>query len=722
MTTIRVYELARELNVDSKALLDVLEEMKRPAKNHMSSLDADVAEAVRRRFTRGKAAQGAAAAKQAAPRGAAGGERPRRPRRPAPGASRTDERAAGTAPGKAPAGRAPGKPAAAARRSADGNGPARPAVRPRRPEPGSRGKMEIPESILVKDLAGRLGVPASAIIKFLMNHGVMVTINQPIPHEVAARVATRLGFEVVKPQDPTEKWLEDSPDDPETLKERPPVVTVLGHVDHGKTSLLDALRETRVAASEAGGITQHIGAYQVELNGRKITFIDTPGHEAFAAMRARGAQVTDVAVLVVAADDGVMPQTVEAINHAKAANVPIIVAVNKMDLPQANMDRVLQGLSEHGLVPEAWGGDTVTVPVSALKRQGLDDLLEMILLVADMQELKANPDRLARGIVIESELDRGRGPVATVLIQKGTLRVGDAIVAGAACGRVRAMFDHRGESLQEAGPSTPVLVLGLSDAPPAGEVAVAVPDDRIARELAEQRRQQDRDAHLQQTARTSLDDLFERIKKGEAKELPIIIKADGQGTAEALRTSLEKLGTEEVQVNVIHTGVGGITETDVNLAIASGAIIIGFHVRPDAAARRAAERENVDIRLYRVIYEAIDDVRDALSGLLEPEQREVVLGRAEVRATFRVPNVGVVAGCYVTDGMIARNAQARVIRDGVVVYEGPIGSLKRFKDDVREVTEGYECGIGLERFNDIKEGDVIEAFRIEEVPRQLARS
>ncbi|MFS8543347.1 MAG: translation initiation factor IF-2, partial [Limnochordales bacterium] len=585
------------------------------------------------------------------------------------------------------------------------------------PEPGSRGKLELPETIPVKELAGKVGVQAAAIVKYLFNQGIMVTVNQSLDFDTAAKIATRLGFEVVKPRDPIADALADQEDPPETLKPIPPVVTIMGHVDHGKTTLLDAIRETRVAATEAGGITQHIGAYQVQWGGKSITFLDTPGHEAFTAMRSRGAKVTDIAVLVVAADDGVKPQTGEAINHAKAADVPIIVALNKIDKPDANPDRVKQQLTEHGLVPEEWGGDTVVVPVSALKREGLDELLEMILLVAELRELKANPDRPARGVIIEAELDKGRGPVATVLVQKGTLRLGDAIVAGHASGRVRAMLDDRGQQVAEAGPAMPVSVLGLDDVPAAGDELVVVADDRIAREIAARRRLQLREQEIQRPARANLEELFQQVREGQLPELPIIIKGDVQGSVEALRGALEKLSTDEVRLNVIHAAVGGITKTDVDLAAAANAIIIGFNVRPDATARRVAEQENVDIRLYRVIYDAIEEMEKALEGMLEPEYQEVVLGRAEVRALFKVPNVGTVAGCYVTDGRIVRGAQVRVIRDGVVVHEGSMASLKRFKDDVREVAQGYECGIGLERFHDLKEGDVLEVFRMEEVPR-----
>jgi translation initiation factor IF-2 len=494
----------------------------------------------------------------------------------------------------------------------------------------------------------------------------------------------------------------------------------MGHVDHGKTSLLDAIRETNVTAGEAGGITQHIGAYQVEYNNKEITFIDTPGHEAFTAMRARGARVTDIAVLVISAEDGVMPQTVEAINHAKAAGVPIIVAINKMDRPGADAEKVKRHLTEYELVSEEWGGQTICVPVSAKTGQGLDELLEMILLMAEVNDLKTNPDRLARGTIIEAKLDKGRGPVATVLIQNGTLHVGDNIVAGTAAGRVRAMMDYRGRRLKNAGPSTPAEVLGFSDVPLAGDGLYVVAGEKMARQIAAKRikrkREEDNNASL---SRVSLDDLFKQIKEGRVKELNVIIKADVQGSVEALKQSLEGLPTEEVRVNIIHYGVGLISETDILLASASNAIIVGFNVRPDVNARRAAEQEKVDIRLYKVIYEAINDVKAAMSGLLEPEYREVIIGRAEVRKTFKASRIGIIAGCYVIEGKISRDAKVRLIRDDQIVYEGKLDSLKRFKDDVREVLQGYECGLALERFNEIKEGDVVEAVTTETIKREL---
>jgi translation initiation factor IF-2 len=492
----------------------------------------------------------------------------------------------------------------------------------------------------------------------------------------------------------------------------------MGHVDHGKTTLLDSIRKTRVTATEAGGITQHIGAYQIVYNDNRITFLDTPGHEAFTAMRSRGAKVTDIAILVVAANDGVMPQTVEAINHAKAAGVPIIIAINKVDLPAANPDRVKQELTEHGLVVEEWGGDTIAVEVSALQGEGIDELLDMILLVAEMEDLKADPERPARGTVIEAQLDRGRGPVATVLISSGTLRVGDAFVVGNECGKVRALVNDQGQNVQEAGPAMPVEVLGIDGVPEAGDPFVVVQDEQTARQVASLQQEKQRERDLSRSSRVSLDDLFQRIQEGEVKELNLVVKADVHGSAEAVRASLEKLSTDEVKVNIIHQAVGAVSESDVLLAAASNAVIIGFNVRPEPNARRAAERDGVDIRVYRIIYNLLDDVEAAMVGLLDPEYKEQVLGRAEVRQTFKVPGA-VVAGCYVQEGKIVRSAQIRLLRDNVIIHEGQISSLRRFKDDVREVAQGYECGIGIERYNDVKEGDVIEAFTMVKVERTL---
>ncbi|SES78136.1 translation initiation factor IF-2 [Anaerobranca gottschalkii] len=575
------------------------------------------------------------------------------------------------------------------------------------------------EQISVGELAKKLGESPANIIKKLMGLGIMAGVNQTIELETAELIALEFGYEIALEKEEEEdefQFIEQ--DDPKDLKERHPVVTVLGHVDHGKTTLLDTIRHTNVTKGEAGGITQHIGAYQVNVNGKKITFIDTPGHAAFTAMRARGAKVTDIAILVVAADDGVMPQTVEALNHAKAANVPIVVAINKMDKPTANPDRVKQELVNYGLVPEEWGGDTIFVPISALKGEGIDNLLEIILLVAEVQELKANPDALASGTVIESKLDKGRGPVATVLVQRGTLKIGDSVVCGTAYGKVRAMINDQGKQIKKAGPSTPVEILGLSEVPVAGEIFRVVKDDKLARTIAEKNLQKSKEEALKKNTPVTLDELFQSIKEGELKELNIILKADVQGSVEALKHSLERLSNEEVRVKVIHSAVGAINENDVTLASASGAIIIGFNVRPDQNAKKLNDELKVDIRLYRIIYNAIEDVEAAIKGMLTPKLEEVVLGSAEIRQIFRASKIGNIAGCYVTNGVINRNAKARLIRDGVVIYEGSFSTLKRFKDDVKEVQQGFECGIVLEKFNDVKEGDIIECFTMKEMDRE----
>ncbi len=577
-------------------------------------------------------------------------------------------------------------------------------------------KVSIPDEIVVSELAQRLKVTASEVIKKLMGLGVMASLNETIDFDTASLVAMELGAKVEKEVVVTieERLFDDTEDSAEDLYERCPVVVVMGHVDHGKTSLLDAIRKEHVTATEAGGITQHIGAYKVGVGEKEITFLDTPGHEAFTSMRARGASITDIAVLVVAADDGIMPQTVEAINHAKAADVPIIVAINKMDKPTANPDRVKQELTEHELVPEEWGGDVPCIPVSAVTGQGIDDLLEMITLVAEVRELKANPNRMAKGAVVEARLDKGRGPIATVLVQNGTLKVGDVLIAGMAVGRVRAMINDRGENVTEAGPSTPVEITGLAEVPAAGDTFNAVENERLARELVEQRKHTEKEKIFSAYQKVTLDNLFSQIEEGEMKELPIIVKADVQGSVEAVKQSLEKLSNSEVRVRVIHGAVGAISKSDVMLANASNAIIIGFNVRPDPVARDNAEEDGVELRLYRVIYDAIEDVEQAMKGMLAPKTREVELGRAEVREVYKITNVGTVAGCYVTDGKVARNALLRIVRDGIVVAEDKIDSLKRFKDDQKEVAQGYECGIGLEKFSDIKIGDIFESFIIEE--------
>ncbi len=577
-------------------------------------------------------------------------------------------------------------------------------------------KVSIPDVITVGELALRLTVTASEVIKKLMHLGTMATINQEIDFDTAAMVVMEFGAKVEKEIVVTieERLIDDTEDSAEDLEDRSPVVVVMGHVDHGKTSLLDAIRDANVIATEAGGITQHIGAYRVKVNDQYITFLDTPGHEAFTSMRARGAQVTDIAILVVAADDGIMPQTVEAINHAKAAGVSIIVAVNKMDKPDANPDRVMQQLTEYELVPEEWGGDVICVPVSALKKTGIDQLLEMVLLVADMKELKANPARLGKGTVIEAKLDKGRGPVATLLVQNGTLHVGDLVIAGTATGRVRAMLDDHGAPIKTAGPCVPVEITGLGEVPAAGDIFNVVEDEQLARKLVDERRHTAKEEQFSRYTRVTLDNLFAQIAEGSVKDLNIIVKGDVAGSVEAVRQTLEKLSNDEVRVRVIHGGVGAVNESDVMLADASNAIIVGFNVRPDPVARTNAENMGVELRLYRVIYDAVDDVKAAMKGMLAPKFRDVDLGRAEVRQTIRITNVGTIAGCYVLDGKITRAANIRIVRDGIVIADDKILSLKRFKDDVKEVATGYECGIGLTKFNDIKEGDVLEAYIVEE--------
>ena len=577
-------------------------------------------------------------------------------------------------------------------------------------------KVSIPPEITVGELATRLKKTAAEVIKKLMVLGQMLSVSDVIDFDTASIVAMEFGAKIEKEIVVTieERLIDDREDTDENLSPRSPVVVVMGHVDHGKTSLLDAIKHSSVTATEAGGITQHIGAYRVNAGGKIITFLDTPGHEAFTAMRARGASITDIAILVVAADDGIMPQTVEAINHAKAAGVSIIVAINKMDKPEANPEKVKQELTEYELVPEEWGGDTICCPVSAVTKEGIDELLEMVNLVAEMKELKANPDRLAKGTVIEARLDKGRGPVATILVQNGTLKVGDVVIAGTAVGRVRVMTDDKGNRIKEAGPSVPVEITGLQEAPMAGDTFNAVEDERLARELIEKRKFEAKETQFKEYNKVTLDNLFSHIAEGEMKELSIVVKADVQGSVEAIKQSLEKLSNEEVRVKVIHGGVGAVSESDVLLANASGAIIIGFNVRPDAASRTMAEKEGVDLRLYRIIYDAIEDVESAMKGMLAPKYRDVDLGRAEVRQVYKISSVGMVAGSYVLDGKITRAAKIRVVRDGIVVAEDTMASLKRFKDDQREVAAGYECGITLEKFSDIKEGDILEAYITEE--------
>lgn len=576
--------------------------------------------------------------------------------------------------------------------------------------------IQVPEEISVADLAGKLKVQVAEVVKRLMSLGIMAAAGEIIDYETAAMVAIEIGATVSPEVIVTieDRLFEDEQDAEETLQQRSPIVVVMGHVDHGKTSLLDAIRDTSVTEGEAGGITQHIGAYQVKVKDRKVTFLDTPGHSAFTSMRARGAQVTDIAILVVAADDGIMPQTVEAINHAKEANVSIIIAINKIDKPEANPDKIKQALTEHELVPEEWGGETICVEVSAKTGEGIDTLLEMVQLVADFQELKANPNRMAKGTVIEAQLDKGRGPVATILVQNGTLHTGDVIIAGMALGRVRVMQNDRGQRIDVAGPSTPVEITGLSEVPHAGDLFNVVEDERLARDLVEQRRHEAKQEQFSAYQKVTLDNLFDQISDGDIKELPIIVKADVQGSVEAVRQSLEKIGNEEVRVRVIHGAVGAVSESDVMLANASNAIIVGFNVRYDPVAKEIADRDGVEIRLYRIIYDAIDEITDAMKGMLAPKFRDVELGRVEVREVYKISSIGTVAGSYVLSGKITRTAEIRVVRDGIIIADDKLDSLRRFKDDVKEVAAGYECGISLTKFHDIKEGDIFEAYEVEE--------
>ena len=579
--------------------------------------------------------------------------------------------------------------------------------------------VKIPEEITVGELASRMKKTAGEVIKLLMKNGVMAAINQTIDYDTAEFVATELGCKVEKEVTVTieEQIIDDHVDTAEELQTRAPVVVVMGHVDHGKTSLLDAIRKTSVTAGEAGGITQHIGAYTVDVNGNSITFLDTPGHAAFTSMRARGAMCTDIAILVVAADDGIMPQTIESINHAKAAKVPIIVAINKMDKPTANPDKIKEQLTKYDLIPEEWGGDTIICPISAKTGLGLDNLLEMVVLTAEVQDLKANPNRRGKGTVIEARLDKTRGPIATLLVQNGTLKQGDIIIAGTAVGRVRVMTNDKGRTVKAAGPSQPVEITGLADVPTPGDEFDAVTDERMARELVEQRRQAEKDAAAKLQQKVTLDNLFARMQEGEMKELPLIVKADVQGSAEAVKASLEKISNEEVRVRVIHTGVGAVNESDVLLASTSGAIIVGFNVRADAGAQASIARSNVDIRYYRVIYDAINEIEAAMKGMLAPKYEEVVIGHAEVRMTYKVSAIGTIAGCMVKDGKVTRDSQVRVLRDNIVIHEGEVGSLQRFKDAAKEVTAGYECGMSIVKFNDIREGDVFECFVMQEIKR-----
>ena len=702
MSKVRVYELAKELGINSKKLIEVMKDMDIKVNNHMSTLTDDEAKKVMSILT-GQTGDRKPDKEEAEAKKDQAAKKPEE--KPEKKAVKKAESKKEKSEEEKPA------PSRKARKAIQEEKRAA-ALKAQKP------KVRLEGQVTVAELAGHFDLPATQLITELMDMGIMASLNQPLLPESVELLADEHGFEIDYIEDPIEEELLAVCED-EGGKEilRKPVVTVLGHVDHGKTSLLDSIRSAKVTDGEVGGITQHIGAYQVDINNKQIVFLDTPGHEAFTAMRARGAQVTDIAVLVVAADDGVMPQTVEAINHVKAAQVPIMVAVNKIDKPDANPDRVKQQLSEHGLVSEEWGGDTIFVNVSAIKGDGIEELLEMILLLAEVGELKACPERTARGTVVEAKLDRGRGPVATVLVQDGTLSVGESLICGSIAGKIRAMNNDRGERINSAGPSTPVEILGLNEVPLAGDTFQVVGDDKVARQVAEKRAAKLKEAS-RRVQRVTLDDLFKQIQEGEVKDLNLILKADVQGSVEAVQDALNKLSLEEVQIKIIHTGVGAINESDIMLASASNAIVIGFNVRPDANARKLAEQDKVDVRLYRIIYEAIEDIKNAVTGLLKPIMKEVVLGQAEVREVFKVSRLGNIAGSYVTEGKITRNAMIRVIRDGTVVHDnGKIDSLKRFKDDVKEVLTGYECGILLENFNDLNEGDIIEAYTMKQVKR-----
>jgi translation initiation factor IF-2 len=733
MSKMRVYEYAKKNNVPSKDVIHKLKEMNIEVTNHMATLEPEVVEKLDHTYNK----------KNERPQASAPKEKRPTPVKPKNYVDDFDDEDEEVVKAKVPKKKGANKKKEGKKHDLQlqqqekkifhqhkkknkGKAKAKEQKPVQQQEQPVKKEKELPKKITfegtltVAELAKKLGREPSEIIKKLFMLGVMATINQELDKDAIELICSDYGVEVEEKVviDETNFESIEIVDDPEDLVERPPVVTIMGHVDHGKTTLLDSIRHSKVTEQEAGGITQHIGAYQVTVNDKKITFLDTPGHEAFTTMRARGAQVTDIVVLVVAADDGVMPQTVEAINHAKAANVPIIVAINKMDKPDANPDRVMQELMEYNLVPEEWGGDTIFCKLSAKTGEGIDNLLEMILLVSEMEELKANPNRRATGTVIEAKLDKGRGPVATLLVQAGTLHVGDPIVVGCTYGRVRAMVNDTGRRVKEAGPSTPVEITGLHEVPQAGDRFMVFEDEKKARQIGEARAQKQLMEQRSMKARVSLDDLFEQIKQGEMKELNIIVKADVQGSVEALVAALQKIEVEGVRVKIIHAAVGAITESDILLATTSNAIVIGFNVRPDANAKRVAESEKVDIRLHRIIYKVIEEIEAAMKGMLDPEYEEKVIGQAEVRQTFKVSKVGTIAGCYVTDGKITRDSKVRLIRQGIVVYEGEIDSLKRFKDDVKEVMQGYECGLTIKNFNDIKEGDVIEAYIMQEVERK----
>ncbi|NLP50521.1 translation initiation factor IF-2 [Bacillus sp. RO1] len=716
MTKLRVYEYAKQKNVSSKDVITKLKEMNIEVSNHMATLDDDTIQKLN------------GTNKTEAPKKA-----PAQNTASAPKKQNNNQSQGGNQGGKGKNTSSPKKPF----NNSNNNNSSKGKKKQNNKQNQNRGQQQAPPqpvkkketpskitftgSLTVGELANKLNKEPSEIIKKLLMLGVMATINQDLDKDSIELIAGEYNVEVEEEIifEVTDFEGYDSEDTEEVMEERPPVVTIMGHVDHGKTTLLDSIRNTKVTAGEAGGITQHIGAYQVEVDqGKKITFLDTPGHAAFTTMRSRGAQVTDITILVVAADDGVMPQTVEAINHAKAAEVPIIVAVNKMDKEAANPDRVMQELTEHGLVSEAWGGDTIFVPLSALSGEGIDTLLEMILLVSEVEEYKANPKRAAQGTVIEAQLDKGRGSVATLLVQKGTLRVGDPIVVGNTFGRVRAMVNDLGRRVKEAGPSTPVEITGLNEVPQAGDNFMVFADEKTARNVGEARAQKQLQEQRSEKTRVTLDDLFEQIKQGEMKEINLIVKADVQGSVEAMAASLQKIDVEGAKVKIIHTGVGAITESDIILASASNAIVIGFNVRPDAGAKRTADAESVDIRLHRIIYKAIEEIEAAMKGMLDPEFEEKVIGQVEVRQTFKVSKVGTIAGAYVTEGKITRDSSIRLIRDGIVIFEGELDTLKRFKDDVKEVATNYECGVTIKNFNDIKEGDIIEAYVMQEIERK----
>ncbi|MEC1260912.1 translation initiation factor IF-2 [Bacillus swezeyi] len=726
MAKMRVYEYAKAINVSSKDIIAALKGMNIEVNNHMAMIEENAIRQLDQKFKKGGQP---AANKQAGNKRNADQSGQKQPQQEAA------KQNAGTKPNKNRDGKKNNVQNTQFnnknkkknnnnknnnkknKRNKNHQSPQEKQFKPKKELPE---KIEFTNSMSVGALAEELGKEPSEIIKKLMLLGVMATINQDLDKDTVELIASEYGVEVeeVIVHEETEFEKYEEPDQEENLEIRPPVVTIMGHVDHGKTTLLDSIRKTKVVEGEAGGITQHIGAYQIEENGKKITFLDTPGHAAFTTMRARGAEVTDITILVVAADDGVMPQTVEAINHAKAAEVPIIVAVNKIDKPAANPDRVMQELTEHGLVPEAWGGETIFVPLSALSGEGIDGLIEMILLVSEVEELKANSNRRAKGTVIEAELDKGKGSVATLLVQNGTLQVGDPIVVGNTFGRVRAMVNDLGRRVKSAGPSTPVEITGLNEVPNAGDQFLVFKDEKTARSVGEARASKQLEEQRSDKAKLSLDDLFEQIKQGDVKDINLVVKADVQGSAEALAAALQKIEVEGVRVKIIHTGVGAITESDIILASASNAIVIGFNVRPDGNAKSTAEAENVDIRLHRIIYKVIDEIEAAMKGMLDPEYEEKVIGMVEVRQTFKVSKIGTIAGGYVTEGTITRDSGIRLIRDGVVIFEGEVDVLKRFKDDVKEVSQGYECGITIKKYNDIREGDMIEAYVMQEIERK----